>query len=117
MASKKYKGLVIVESPAKARKIGGYLGRDYIVMASMGHVRDLPASASEVPAEIKKKQPWTTLGVNTESRFEPYYVVPQDKKALIRELKAALKDSAELILATDEDREGESIGCIYRANP
>ena len=110
MAGKKVKGLVIVESPAKARKIGEYLGSDYRVMASMGHVRDLPSSASEVPSEVKKSKPWTTLGVNTESQFEPYYVVPQEKKALVRELKAALKGAEVLILATDEDREGESIG-------
>ncbi|GAB4143110.1 MAG: type I DNA topoisomerase [Planctomycetaceae bacterium] len=110
MADKKYKGLVIVESPAKARKIGGFLGKDYKVLASMGHVRDLPASASDVPTEVKKKQPWTTLGVNTESDFEPYYIVPKEKKKTVKELKAALKDAQELILATDEDREGESIG-------
>jgi DNA topoisomerase-1 len=110
VAGKKLKGLVIVESPAKARKIGEYLGNDYKVMASMGHVRDLPASASDVPAEIKKSQPWTKLGVNTESEFEPYYIVPKEKKKIVRELKEALKNAEELILATDEDREGESIG-------
>lgn len=110
MAKKKNKALVIVESPAKARKIGEYLGKDYIVKASMGHVRDLPASASEVPSDVKKKEPWTTLGVNTASEFEPYYIVPSEKKKIVRELKAALKNVEELILATDEDREGESIG-------
>ena len=112
MAKKKaLKGLVIVESPAKARKIADYLGKDYKVMASMGHVRDLPANASEVPAVLKKeKKPWASLGVNTEADFDPVYIVPQDKKKLVRELKAALKDAEELILATDEDREGESIG-------
>ncbi|VAX40161.1 DNA topoisomerase I [hydrothermal vent metagenome] len=109
MAGKKIKGLVIVESPAKARKIGGYLGKDYVVMASYGHVRDLPAKAAEVPAAVKK-EPWATLGVNTEADFEPLYVIPQDKKKLVKELKAALKNAQELILATDEDREGESIG-------
>ena len=110
-AKKKKKGLVIVESPAKARKISGYLGKDYTVMASMGHVRDLPANASEIPAEIKQeKKPWASLGVNTEAEFEPVYVVPQEKKKIVRELKAALKDAEELIVATDEDREGESIG-------
>jgi DNA topoisomerase-1 len=108
---KKKKGLVIVESPAKARKIASYLGSDYTVMASMGHVRDLPANASEVPKEIKEqKKPWASLGVNTDADFEPVYVVPQEKKKIVRELKAALKDAEELILATDEDREGESIG-------
>lgn len=109
-ASKKKKGLVIVESPAKAKKIGGYLGADYDVRASMGHVRDLPAKAAEVPAEVKKEKPWTTLGVNVESDFEPYYIIPPEKKKLVRELKQALKNAEELILATDEDREGESIG-------
>ncbi|MFK7777878.1 MAG: type I DNA topoisomerase, partial [Gimesia sp.] len=110
MAKKKLKALVIVESPAKAKKIGGYLGSDYKVLASMGHVRDLPTKASDVPTEFKKKHKWATLGVNVESEFEPYYLVPQDKKKIVKELKDALKDAEELILATDEDREGESIG-------
>lgn len=109
MAGKRVKGLVIVESPAKARKIGEYLGKDYIVMASMGHVRDLPANASEIPAEVKK-QPWASLGVNVDAGFEPLYIVPKDKKKLVKELKDALKYADELIIATDEDREGESIG-------
>ncbi|RMG40136.1 MAG: type I DNA topoisomerase [Planctomycetota bacterium] len=106
---KRYKALVVVESPAKARKIAGFLGSDYKVMASMGHLRDLPASAAEIPAEIKK-EPWANLGVNVERDFEPVYVIPRGKKKIVRELKAALKDCDELILATDEDREGESIG-------
>jgi DNA topoisomerase I len=111
VAVKKNKGLVVVESPAKARKIGGYLGRNYTVMASMGHVRDLPANASEIPEEIKKqKKPWASLGVNVEQDFEPLYVVPKDKLKVVAQLKQALKDASELILATDEDREGESIG-------
>ncbi len=111
MADKKHKALVIVESPAKAKKISGYLGRDYKVLASMGHVRDLPANASEIPEEIKKqKKPWASLGVNTDSDFEPLYVVPKEKKKVVKELKDALKNADELILATDEDREGESIG-------
>jgi DNA topoisomerase I len=111
VAVKKNKGLVVVESPAKARKIGGYLGRDYTVMASMGHVRDLPANASEIPEEIKKqKKSWASLGVNVEHDFEPLYVVPKDKRKIVAQLKLALKDASELILATDEDREGESIG-------
>ncbi|QDT99180.1 type I DNA topoisomerase [Gimesia aquarii] len=110
MAKKKLKALVIVESPAKAKKIGGYLGSKYRVLASMGHVRDLPAKASDVPSEFKKKHKWATLGVNTESEFEPYYLVPKEKKKTVKELKDALKDAEELILATDEDREGESIG-------
>lgn len=108
MASQK-KALVIVESPTKARKIAGFLGDDYIVRASMGHVRDLPSSASEIPAAVKKES-WSTLGVNVENDFDPLYVVPADKKKLITELKDSLKRVDELILATDEDREGESIG-------
>ncbi|MBW3541554.1 MAG: type I DNA topoisomerase, partial [Planctomycetes bacterium] len=103
------KGLVIVESPAKARKIGEYLGKDYKVMASMGHVRDLPANAAEIPATVKKES-WATLGVNVEHEYEPLYIVPKEKKKVVRELKDALKGAQELILATDEDREGESIG-------
>jgi DNA topoisomerase I len=111
VAVKKIKGLVVVESPAKARKIGGYLGRNYTVMASMGHVRDLPANASEIPEEIKQqKKSWASLGVNVEHDFEPLYVIPKDKRKIVAQLKLALKDAAELILATDEDREGESIG-------
>jgi DNA topoisomerase-1 len=103
--------LVIVESPAKARKIGGYLGKDYSVMASMGHVRDLPANASEVPEEIKEqKKSWASLGVNVDHDFEPVYVIPKDKRKTVSQLKQALKGASELILATDEDREGESIG-------
>ena len=78
-------------------------------MASMGHVRDLPSSASETPAAVKKES-WGTLGVNVEDEYQPVYIVPQDKKKVVRELKSALKDAEELILATDEDREGESIG-------
>tara|TARA_R110002095_G_scaffold94422_3_gene82319 strand:- start:134171 stop:136882 length:2712 start_codon:yes stop_codon:yes gene_type:complete len=110
VAKKKLKALVIVESPAKAKKIGSYLGSKYKVLASMGHVRDLPTKASDVPSEFKKKHKWATLGVNVESEFEPYYLVPQDKRKTVKELKDALKDAEELILATDEDREGESIG-------
>ncbi len=110
MAKKnKLKGLVIVESPAKARKINSFLGSDYKVLASMGHVRDLPAKAADIPLEVKK-EPWATLGVNVRADFEPLYVIPKEKKKVISELKAALKEADELILATDEDREGESIG-------
>ncbi len=108
MAARK-KSLVIVESPAKAKKIQGFLGSDYAVRASVGHVRDLPAKASEVPAALKKES-WATLGVNVDNDFDPLYVVSSDKKKVIRELKALLKTSDELIIATDEDREGESIG-------
>ncbi|MFO1001640.1 MAG: type I DNA topoisomerase [Planctomycetaceae bacterium] len=108
MASQK-KALVIVESPAKAKKIAGFLGDDYIVKASMGHIRDLPSSAKEIPAELKKES-WSTLGVNVDNDFDPLYVISPDRKKLIAELKDSLKKVRELVLATDEDREGESIG-------
>ncbi|BAB74479.1 type I DNA topoisomerase [Anabaena sp. FACHB-709] len=100
--------LVIVESPTKARTIRNYLPKDYRVEASMGHVRDLPQSASEIPASVKGEA-WAQLGVNVDADFEPVYVVPKDKKKVVTQLKEALKDADELILATDEDREGESI--------
>jgi DNA topoisomerase-1 len=100
--------LVIVESPTKARTIRGFLPKGYRVEASMGHVRDLPNNASEIPA-AQKGQKWANLGVNTEADFEPLYVVPKDKKKVVRELKDALKGADQLLLATDEDREGESI--------
>lgn len=105
----KYKALVIVESPAKARKIGEYLGKDYRVLASMGHVRDLPNGAAEIPKAVKK-EPWSRIGINVDSEFEPLYIIPKGKKKTVDELKSSLKQSDELILATDEDREGESIG-------
>ena len=100
--------LVIVESPTKARTIRAFLPRDFRVEASMGHVRDLPNSASEIPAAHKGEK-WASLGVNTEKDFEPLYVVPKDKKKVVRELKDALKGAERVLLATDEDREGESI--------
>jgi DNA topoisomerase-1 len=100
--------LVIVESPTKARTIRNYLPSGYRVEASMGHVRDLPQSASEIPASVKSEK-WAQLGVNVGADFEPLYVVPQDKKKVVKELKEALKQADELLLATDEDREGESI--------
>jgi DNA topoisomerase-1 len=102
------KPLVIVESPAKARTLERFLGRDYAVMASVGHIRDLPQSAKEIPDGIKKK-PWARFGVDLEGDFTPYYVVPADKKPNVQKLKAALKDASEVLLATDPDREGESI--------
>ncbi len=101
--------LVIVESPAKAKKIGGFLGSNYEVLASVGHIRDLPQKAADVTKEMKEMG-WTALGVDVEKDFAPLYLVPAEKKKTIAELKRALKGADELILATDEDREGESIG-------
>ena len=100
--------LVIVESPTKARTISKFLPSSYVVKASMGHVRDLPPSAEEIPPEYKS-QKWANLGINVESGFAPLYIIPKDKRKIVQELKAALKGASELILATDEDREGESI--------
>ena len=102
------KPLVIVESPAKAKTISKFLGKDWIVEASIGHVRDLPSSAAEIPAAVKGES-WARLGVNVESGYAPLYVVPGEKKSKIRELKAKLKEASALYLATDEDREGEAI--------
>lgn len=102
------KSLVIVESPAKAKTIAKYLGSGFQVEASIGHIRDLPGGAKEVPAEFKG-QPWASLGVNVDEGFEPLYVIPSDKKKHITFLKSALKDAKDLYLATDEDREGEAI--------
>ncbi|KOY56372.1 type I DNA topoisomerase [Streptomyces sp. XY332] len=99
--------LVIVESPAKAKTIKGYLGPGYVVEASVGHIRDLPNGAAEVPdkytGEVRR------LGVDVEHDFQPIYVVNADKKAQVRKLKELLAESDELFLATDEDREGEAI--------
>lgn len=100
--------LVIVESPTKARTISNFLPPGYQVEASMGHVRDLPPSAEDIPEKFKGEK-WAQLGVNVEANFEPIYVVPKDKKKVVKELKDALKQADELVLATDEDREGESI--------
>ncbi|MGH3732870.1 MAG: type I DNA topoisomerase [Acidimicrobiales bacterium] len=100
--------LVIVESPAKAKTIAGYLGRGYVVESSIGHIRDLPQSAAEVPAKIKG-EPWARLGVDVDHEFTPYYVVSRDKRSHMTRLKSLLKDASELYLATDEDREGEAI--------
>jgi len=99
--------LVIVESPAKAKTIGGYLGKDYDVEASVGHIRDIP-TPSEMPADIKKG-PFGRFGVDVDNGFEAYYVVDSDKKKKVAELKRLLKGADELYLATDEDREGEAI--------
>ena len=102
------KSLVIVESPAKARTIARFLGNDYVVESSIGHIRDLPRNAKDVPAEHKKK-PWSRLGVDVDNDFRPLYIVDPDKKGQITRLKALLKQADALYLATDEDREGESI--------
>ena len=102
------KPLVIVESPAKAKILGRFLGNKYRVEASYGHIRDLPESASEVPKEIKEKE-WGRLGVDVDQDFTPYYVVPSDKRKQVALLKTAIKEASELLLATDPDREGESI--------
>lgn len=108
LATPALRRLVIVESPTKARTLTTVLGKDYIVESSRGHVRDLPTGASDVPAKYKGEK-WARTGVNIEKDFEPLYVVSADKKATIRDLKAKLKDADELLLATDEDREGEAI--------
>ncbi len=108
MAAANGKKLVIVESPAKAKTIAGFLGSDYVVESSVGHIRDLPTSASEIPAKVKDK-PWARLGVNVDEDFAPIYVVDARKKKIVAELKAKLKSADELWLATDEDREGEAI--------
>ena len=102
------KKLVIVESPAKAKTIAGYLGGDYVVESSIGHIRDLPTSASEIPAKVKD-EPWARLGVNVDDDFAPIYVVDARKKKVVADLKSKLKSADELLLATDEDREGEAI--------
>ena len=100
--------LVIVESPTKAKTIRKFLGKDYIVESCMGHVRDLPQSAKDIPEKFKK-QPWATLGVDVDHDFEPIYTIPKNKTKVIKLLKDRLAEADELVLATDEDREGESI--------
>jgi DNA topoisomerase-1 len=106
--AKDLKKLVIVESPAKARKIGGYLGDGFIVEASVGHIRDLPQRAADIPKEVKKLA-WSKEGVDIENDFAPLYVINPDKKAKVAELKELMKGADEILLATDEDREGEAI--------
>ena len=102
------RSLVIVESATKARKIQPYLGSDYVVEASVGHIRDLPKGAADIPAKYKK-EPWARLGVNPEQNFDPIYVVSADKKKKVAELKKELAGVDQLLLATDPDREGEAI--------
>src|SRR3954463_3814562 len=99
---------VIVESPAQAKTIPPFLGGDFIVESSIGHIRDLPRNAADVPPEFKGL-PWARDGVDPENDFKPLYIVPQEKAQQVRKLKQALKDASELYPATDEDREGESI--------
>jgi DNA topoisomerase-1 len=100
--------LVIVESPSKARTIAGYLGQGYVVESSVGHIRDMPDRAAEIPAKYRG-EPWARLGVDVDHNFEPLYVVHSDKRQQVAKLKSLLKDADELLLATDEDREGEAI--------
>ena len=102
------RSLVIVESPAKARTISGFLDSNYVVESSIGHIRDLPRSAADIPAKYKKEK-WARLGVDVENGFKPLYVVDPGKKEHIKHLKALAADADEILLATDEDREGESI--------
>jgi len=105
--------LVIVESPAKAKTIAGYLGKEFVVESSIGHVRDLPHNAAEIPAKYKS-EPWSRLGVDVDNDFQPLYVVDSRKKKVVSDLKAKLKNAEELLLATDEDREGEAIAWHLR---
>lgn len=100
--------LVIVESPTKARTIAKFLPKDFVVKASIGHVRDLPNSAQDIPAKLKKL-PWARLGVNVEADFKPVYIVPKEKKDVVRQMRTAVKQADHIYFATDEDREGESI--------
>lgn len=102
------KSLVIVESPTKTKTIKKYLPKGYVVDSSMGHIRDLPSSAKEIPSKFKKES-WSNLGINVDDRYDPLYVVPSGKKKIVKKLKDLLKNADELILATDEDREGEAI--------
>ena len=102
------KSLVIVESPAKAKTLGRFLGSEYRVEASYGHIRDLPDSAAEVPKQIKERD-WGRLGVDVDKDFTAYYVVPSEKKKQVAHLRVLIKNASELLLATDPDREGEAI--------
>ena len=100
--------LVIVESPSKAKKIQPYLGNDYVVESSVGHIRDLPRGAADVPAKYKGES-WARLGVDVDNQFSPLYIVTPEKRSTVSELREALKTVDELLLATDPDREGEAI--------
>jgi DNA topoisomerase-1 len=107
------KPLIIVESPAKARTIAGYLGDEYEVASSVGHIRDLPSTAAEIPKKYKE-EPWARLGVNVDDEFQPIYITSRGKGKVVTELRKKLKDAPALYLATDEDREGESIAWHLR---
>ncbi|MGB9376231.1 MAG: DNA topoisomerase, partial [Mycobacteriales bacterium] len=100
--------LVIVESPAKAKTIAGYLGKGYLVESSIGHIRDLPRNAADIPAKYKGEG-WARLGVDVDHGFTPLYVISPDRKQQVGKLKKLLAGASELYLATDEDREGEAI--------
>jgi len=100
--------LVVVESPTKAKTIRKFLGKDYIVESCMGHIRDLPQSSKDIPEKVKKEK-WAQLGVNVDQDFEPLYCIPKDKIKVVKNLKDKLAEADILYLATDEDREGESI--------
>jgi DNA topoisomerase-1 len=102
--------LVIVESPAKAKTIAGYLGRNYVVESSIGHIRDLPTSAADIPAKYKK-EPWARLGVDVDHGFEPLYVVNADKRQQVAKLKAALAEADELYLARARPSRGTCSRC------
>ncbi|MEI7440177.1 MAG: type I DNA topoisomerase [bacterium] len=102
------KKLVIVESPTKAKTLRKFLSKNFVIEASMGHIRDLPQTAADIPAAVKKEE-WSRLGVNVKNDFDPIYVIPKNKSKIVSDLKKKLKDADELYLATDEDREGESI--------
>ncbi|PIS11425.1 MAG: DNA topoisomerase I, partial [Bdellovibrio sp. CG10_big_fil_rev_8_21_14_0_10_47_8] len=102
------KKLVIVESPTKAKTIRKFLGKEFMVESCMGHIRDLPRSAKDIPEKIKKEK-WASLGVDVDHQFEPVYCIPKDKLKVVKNLKEKLEQANELYLATDEDREGESI--------
>src|SRR4051794_34222579 len=108
MSTSRGKKLVIVESPAKAKTIAGSLGKDYVVESSVGHIRDLPNNASEIPQKFKGES-WARLGVDVDHDFQPLYVVDSRKKKVVNDLRSKLANADELLLATDEDREGEAI--------
>lgn len=108
MAKKQGYKLVVVESPTKAKTIRKFLGDDYVVESCMGHIRDLPKSAKDIPEKVKKEK-WAQLGVNVDKNFEPLYCIPKDKLKVVKNLRDKLENANELFLATDEDREGESI--------